>query len=188
MDGTIGLYSEVGRGTTFWIEIPLTPTARGTVENSDELAPGILARAAAHMGAGSAPKVRRLRGARILVAEDNATNQRVAQLILESGGHSVTIVDNGEKALAELEHGRFDIALFDLSMPIVSGIEALKAYRFTTRTPIPVLVLSANVTPQAIEECYSAGATEFVPKPLRASLLLDAIERHVGVAHRRGRK
>jgi two-component system, sensor histidine kinase RpfC len=75
--------------------------------------------------------VTKIRGARILVAEDNPTNQRVAQLILESGGHRVTIVNNGESALDALERASFDLALFDLSMPIVSGLEALKLYRFS---------------------------------------------------------
>jgi two-component system sensor histidine kinase RpfC len=81
---------------------------------------------------GPGAKVHKIRGARILVAEDNATNQRVAQLILESGGHHVTLVDNGEAALDALERGGYDLALFDLSMPLVSGLEALKLYRFTT--------------------------------------------------------
>ena len=137
---------------------------------------------AAHALAGGQPAtVHKLRGARILVAEDNPTNQRVAQLILESGGHRVTIVENGEKALDALERGGFDVALFDLSMPLVSGVEALKLYRFTTPNPIPVLILSANVTTEAIDECHRAGAAEFMPKPLRASLLLDAIERHLSM-------
>ena len=123
--------------------------------------------------------ISRLRGARVLVAEDNATNQRVTQLILESGGHTATIVGNGEAALDALEEGRFDIALFDLSMPVLSGIQALRMYRFTTAKPIPILILSANVTPDVIAECQRAGCAEFIPKPLRAASLLDAVERHL---------
>jgi two-component system sensor histidine kinase RpfC len=119
------------------------------------------------------------RRGRILVAEDNSTNQRVAQLILESRGHRVSIVNNGEAALDALEQGGFDIALFDLSMPGVSGLEALKVYRFTASKPIPVLILSANVTREAINECQQAGAAEFIAKPLRASILLNAIDRHL---------
>jgi len=115
----------------------------------------------------------------VLVAEDNATNQRVTRLILESGGHFATIVNNGEEALDALERGEFDIALFDLSMPVVSGLEALKMYRFVAAKPIPILVLSANVTVEAMEQCHSAGAAEFVQKPVRASLLLDAIDRNL---------
>jgi FixJ family two-component response regulator len=61
----------------------------------------------------------------------------------------------------------------------VSGLEALKLYRFTASKPIPVIILSANVTTEAIGECQRAGAAEFVAKPVRASLLLDAIERNL---------
>ncbi len=53
-------------------------------------------------------------------------------------------------------------------MPVVSGLEALKLYRFSTPKPIPVLILSANVTTECIGECQRAGAAEFIPKPLRA--------------------
>jgi len=123
--------------------------------------------------------ITKIRGARILVAEDNPTNQRVAQLILESGGHRVTIVNNGEAALDALERANFDLALFDLSMPIISGVEALKVYRFSTSNPVPVLILSANVTTEVIAECQRAGAVEFVPKPLRPGILLEAVERHL---------
>jgi len=103
----------------------------------------------------------------------------VTQLILESGGHVATIVDNGEAALDALEQGGFHLALFDLSMPGVSGLEALKLYRFTTPKPIPILILSANVTTDAISQCQAAGAAEFVAKPVRPSVLLDAIERQL---------
>lgn len=182
MGGTIGLESTVGVGSLFWIELPLERTEQQGLDLSQELTAGARSTPAAYsLAAGQPATVHKLRGARILVAEDNPTNQRVAQLILESGGHRVTIVENGEKALDALERGGFDVALFDLSMPLVSGLEALKLYRFTTSNPIPVLILSANVTTEAIDECHRAGAAEFMPKPLRASLLLDAIERHLSL-------
>ena len=178
MQGRIGLTSTVGQGSLFWFEVPLDYAEPQGLDLTSEL--GVARTSAAiHAATGPGAKVHKIRGARILVAEDNATNQRVAQLILESGGHHVTIVDNGEAALDALERGGFDLALFDLSMPLVSGVEALKLYRFTTPRPIPVLILSANVTTEAIAECERAGAAEFMPKPLRASLVLDAIERHL---------
>ena len=86
---------------------------------------------------GTQTKVTKIRGARVLVADDNNTNQRVAQMILESGGHRPTIVDNGEQALDALERGGFDIALFDLSMPVVSGLPGAKdvsVFYFKTNT------------------------------------------------------
>src|SRR4029077_20614182 len=107
---------------------------------------------------GGISKPSRIRGVRVLVSEDNPTNQRVTQLILESGGHFATIVNNGEEALDALERGGYDIALLDLSMPIVSGLEALKMYRFVATRPIPVLILAANVTVETMEQCHAAGA------------------------------
>lgn len=182
MGGAIGLESTVGVGSVFWIELPLERSEPQGLDLTNELTLDSRSASTAHALSASQPaSVHKLRGVRVLVAEDNPTNQRVAQLILESGGHRVTIVENGEKALDALERGGFDLALFDLSMPLVSGVEALKLYRFTTSNPIPVLILSANVTTEAIDECHRAGAAEFIPKPLRASFLLEAIERHVSM-------
>jgi two-component system sensor histidine kinase RpfC len=176
MGGRIGLESEPGRGSTFWIELELEAAQPQGLDLTDQFA-STKSSAAQTLAA----NVRRIRGARILVAEDNPTNQRVAQMILESGSHDVTIVENGEAALDALERGSFDLALFDLSMPVVSGLQALKLYRFTTPKPIPILILSANVTTEVMAECEQAGAAEFIPKPLRASHLLDAVERHLAV-------
>jgi two-component system sensor histidine kinase RpfC len=179
MGGKIGVFSEVNVGSVFWIELRLPHAEPQGVDLTEEFAANAKLTTAQAIEAARSGKVQKLRGARILVAEDNSTNQRVAQLILESGGHVVTIVENGELALDLLERGGFDVALFDLSMPIVSGLEALKLYRFSTKAPIPILILSANVTTEVIAECQNAGAAEFVPKPLRASYLLEAIERHL---------
>jgi len=185
MGGTIGMSSAVGVGSLFWFELrlpygePAGLDLTGEIAETNKLSATAVALSAAQMG-----KVTKIRGARILVAEDNPTNQRVSQLILESGGHRPTIVDNGEAALEELERGNYDLALFDLSMPVVSGLEALKLYRFTTPKPIPVLILSAHVTTEIIAECQDAGCAEFVPKPIRAGLLLDAIGRHLAPTDR----
>ena len=178
MGGRLGVESVVGAGSTFWIELPLPHAEPRGVDLTDALATGRNAPPSIHLATnGGVSKASRIRGARVLVAEDNATNQRVTRLILESGGHFATIVNNGDEALDALERGGFDIALFDLSMPVVSGLEALKLYRFTATEPIPILILSANVTAEAMQQCHAAGAAEFVQKPVRASFLLDAIDR-----------
>jgi two-component system sensor histidine kinase RpfC len=180
MGGQIGVDSRPDVGSLFWFEVPLQQCDPQGIDLSDELAAATrLSASTVEVRAGVAATVHRMRGARILVAEDNPTNQRVTELILESGGHVPTIVNDGEAALDALEQGGFHLALFDMSMPGVSGLEALKLYRFSTQKPIPIIVLSANVTKETIAQCQAAGAAEFVAKPVRPSILLDAIERHL---------
>ncbi|MBA3507442.1 MAG: response regulator [Betaproteobacteria bacterium] len=180
MGGKLGLASVEGVGSTFWFELSLPVAEPQGIDLVEELASTRKVQGPAYaLAAGQSATVHKIRGARVLVAEDNPTNQRVAQMILESGGHVATIVKNGEEALDALERGNFDVALFDLSMPVVSGLDALKLYRFAAARPIPVIILSANVTTAAVAECQLAGAAEFIAKPVRASLLLDAIERNL---------
>jgi two-component system sensor histidine kinase RpfC len=113
----------------------------------------------------------------ILVAEDNAINQKVVRGILEKTGHRVYVVENGEHALEALENHRFDLALFDLQMPVMDGLEALKIYRFTqiNGQGVPVVMLSADVTPEARDACLSAGAKGFLTKPIQAKTLLETV-------------
>jgi two-component system sensor histidine kinase RpfC len=180
MGGRLEVESTEGVGSTFWFELPLPHAEPAGIDLVEEFAAArVMTAPAQALKAGLGATVHKIRGARILVAEDNPTNQRVTRMILESGGHKPTIVNNGEEALDALERAHFDLALFDLSMPVVSGLEALKLYRFATESPIPVIILSANVTSDAVAECQRAGAAEFVAKPVRASILLDAVERNL---------
>ena len=115
-------------------------------------------------------------GLRILVAEDNPTNQKVIRKILESVGHQPQLVDNGEQALEALAHENFDLAIFDMQMPIMDGLDAIKIFRFAhPQTTLPFLVLTANATTEARKECQEAGASAFVTKPIDPKALLAQI-------------
>ena len=118
------------------------------------------------------------RSLRVLVADDNPTNREVLGRILERGGHTATLVGDGERALDALEASQFDIALIDRNMPRLSGIETVQAIRLTTgaRPRLPVVVLSADVTPEAKRECLEAGADAFLPKPIEAARLLEELQ------------
>jgi two-component system sensor histidine kinase RpfC len=115
---------------------------------------------------------------RLLVADDNATNREVIGRILERGGHSVTLVNDGEQVLDALEHEPFDTVLLDRNMPGIGGIQALQALRLMTRgrERVPVIMLSADVTTEAKREALEAGADAFLPKPIEALRLLEQIQ------------
>jgi two-component system, sensor histidine kinase RpfC len=98
--------------------------------------------------------------------------------ILERGGHTATLVSDGERALDALENARFDAALIDRNMPQLSGIETVQAIRLMqgARERMPVAVLSADVTPDARREALEAGADAFLAKPIEAARLLEELQ------------
>lgn len=118
-------------------------------------------------------------GIRVLVAEDNRTNQRVIAKILERAGHVAMLVDNGEAALDALEGGEFDfdIVLMDVNMPKMDGIEATKLYRMTELGSArrPIIALTADATPEAVERCIDAGMDACLTKPVEPQRLLEVI-------------
>jgi two-component system sensor histidine kinase RpfC len=118
----------------------------------------------------------------VLVADDNPTNREVLSKILERGGHAVKLVNDGEQALDAVEHGSFDIVILDRNMPGMSGVEALQAIRLMTRgrERLPVVLLSADVTPEAKREAFEAGADSYLAKPIEALRLLDEIHSLAG--------
>jgi two-component system sensor histidine kinase RpfC len=114
----------------------------------------------------------------ILVAEDNQVNQQVINGILRNAGHNVRIVDNGEKALDVLsdELDQIDMLILDMNMPEVSGVEVVQSLRFMdTSGQLPVIMLTADATPDAREKSLAAGANQFLTKPIDARRLLECI-------------
>ena len=122
------------------------------------------------------------RSLRVLVADDNPTNREVLGRILERGGHAATLVADGERALDALEAARYDIALIDRNMPRMGGLETLQAIRLTggARERMPVVMLSADATPEAKRECLEAGADAFLAKPIEAARLLEELQHLCG--------
>jgi two-component system sensor histidine kinase RpfC len=118
------------------------------------------------------------RALNILVAEDNKINQQVIQGILRNAGHNVRIARTGDKALDILSEDMesIDMVILDMNMPEVSGIEVVKSLRFMdTSGKIPVIMLTADATPEAKETSINAGANRFLTKPIDARALLESI-------------
>lgn len=116
---------------------------------------------------------------RILVADDNATNQKIVQQLLETAGHEVLLASDGEEALDLYETEAPDLAILDFNMPHRSGIEVIQAIRMLEPPGhrMPAIILSASVTPEARERAASAGADEFVGKPFDVAMLIHQIDR-----------
>jgi CheY-like chemotaxis protein len=110
-----------------------------------------------------------------LVAEDSLVNQALAIRILESNGHSVTVVSNGREAVEALSDDRFDVVLMDVDMPEMDGISATRAIRDRERSVgrrIPIVAVTAN---ENRDECLRAGMDAYLPKPLRLEPLSKAL-------------
>ncbi|HZI78729.1 MAG TPA: response regulator, partial [Vicinamibacterales bacterium] len=126
---------------------------------------------------------RAARALRVLVAEDNPTNQTLVSALLDQQGHHVTIVNNGRLAVERLAQEPFDLILMDVQMPEMSGLEATAAIREAERRTgghIPIVALTARAMTGDREQCLAAGMDAYVPKPLRADELFAAIDAIAG--------
>jgi CheY-like chemotaxis protein/HPt (histidine-containing phosphotransfer) domain-containing protein len=116
---------------------------------------------------------------RILVAEDNPVNQRVAVGLLERHGHSVAVANNGREAVEAVKRERFDVVLMDVQMPEMGGFEATAAIRASedgAATRLPIIAMTAHAMAGDRERCLQAGMDEYVTKPVRPAELLRVIE------------
>jgi signal transduction histidine kinase/DNA-binding response OmpR family regulator len=116
---------------------------------------------------------------RILVAEDNAVNRLLAQMLLEKRGHTVVTAGNGREALSLLALQSFDLVLMDVQMPEMGGLEATAAIREKekrTGQHLPVVAMTAEAMKGDEERCRQAGMDGYVAKPIKSSVLFAAID------------
>ena len=165
MEGRIGVDSVPGRGSRFWFTIPLI-TADASGPDSDETDASSI----------ELPGP----GLRILLADDNPTNQRIVELMLETYGYIIDVAGNGREALNLIRSGLpYDLILMDVQMPVMDGMSATRAIRAMS-TPIgdvPIIALTANVLPEQHQSYLDAGMDDFVAKPIEVEALLIAVAR-----------
>ncbi|HRD27886.1 MAG TPA: ATP-binding protein [Caulobacter sp.] len=163
MGGQIDATATPGEGAVFTVDLPLPRAELAAPET------------------GAQPEVEvSLQGLRVLAAEDHPTNQKVLQIVLEPFGVDLTIVGNGEEALAAFGDG-YDAVLMDMQMPVMDGLTATRLIRereaASGAEPALIIMLTANAMDDHVEAARLAGADLHVAKPLRPAQLFAALAR-----------
>ena len=120
---------------------------------------------------------------RVLLAEDNLVNQRLAARLVEKRGHTVVVVSTGREALMALARESFDLVLMDVQMPDMDGLEATAAIRRReqeSRIHVPIVAMTAHVMQGDAERCRDAGMDGYVSKPMKPEDLYAAIDQRHG--------
>lgn len=170
--GEIGVNSEPGAGSTFYLE---SHFRRGRAEDvtADHSATDI-----------SGSFVDKLRGARLLLAEDNEVNSELACELLRSQGIEVDPVFDGRAALQALSENEYDGVLMDTQMPVMDGYETTAALRRRNGLQdLPVIAMTANVMPADIERALDVGMNDHIAKPVDLDVMFRTLARWITPAH-----
>jgi CheY-like chemotaxis protein len=170
MGGRITVQSEFGKGSLFAFTAQFG-RASAVLEGADGI-----------KGLTSGSKTAIMTGPplRILLAEDNSVNQRLAMRVLEKRGHSIEVAATGTQALVALTRQSFDLVLMDVQMPEMNGLEATAAIRemeLSGGGHIPIIAMTAHAMKGDRERCLEAGMDGYITKPLKVDELFEAIDK-----------
>jgi len=165
MGGEIGVESTPGQGSTFWFTARLD---RATTSALSDALP-------------TAPATTSALTVRVLLAEDNHVNQKVARRILEQAGCQVDVAEHGLAAVSAVAATRFDLVLMDCQMPVMDGFAATAAIRESERERggghLPIVAMTASAMQGDRERCLAAGMDDYLSKPVRAADVQAVVER-----------
>ncbi|MGK0247577.1 MAG: PAS domain S-box-containing protein [Oleispira sp.] len=186
MDGEIGVESAEGKGSTFWFTLDLAnainvPSANKTIANKTITNKTIANKTIISGNDIKNDPIKKEPGlnGRVLIVEDNATNQKVSQLLLDKLGIHADIACNGLEALQVLENQPYDLVLMDCLMPVMDGFKASRKIRESDskvlNRSIPIVALTASTMKQDQEKCLAAGMNDFLSKPVEVDKLQQAL-------------
>jgi signal transduction histidine kinase/CheY-like chemotaxis protein len=165
--GTLGVSSQVGRGSEFIIRLPMGVAATGSW--------------AVNAGEHAVAKPVEQANALILIVEDNIVNQKVIKGLLTRKGYRMETAPDGSQALAMMEHYAFDAVLMDVQMPVMDGLEATRRIRAVDQwRKIPIIAMTAHAMSGDRERCLAAGMDAYLSKPVNSAELFRVLESHVG--------
>lgn len=173
--GEIGVESKTGQGSTFWFELPFetvdaTSKSKPQSKQNSKPAGTKLGLLESHTG----PSLK------VLVAEDNLVNQKLAKSLLLRLGHDVFLVDNGYDAALEVDKRKYDLVLMDMQMPVMGGMEATALIREKhARSELPIVGLTADFRKAELQKYIDAGMNYCVGKPIRLKELMSTIYKTV---------
>jgi signal transduction histidine kinase/CheY-like chemotaxis protein len=194
MGSRVEVSSELGQGSDFWfeLELPVAESALPVISGEAQskgmrslaapgaTVPGLPGTTAVHSSAQDQP----CKGIRVLLAEDNLTNQKLIRSLLTRLGADVTVANHGRSAIDQYFSNvmRYDVILMDCQMPGCDGFEATEEIRRRTQgsRQIPILALTANAEPTARARCIAAGMDDFLSKPIDLKELRDSLLRWTG--------
>lgn len=167
MGGRIGVHSEVGAGSTFWFELPLSVESTASTSVA-----GDTVKTARRLGAPDAAQ------RTLLYVEDNAANvSLVEQLIERRSDLKLLIATDGYSGVAMAREHLPDLILMDINLPGISGLDALKLLRDIPETAnIPIMALSANAVPHEIDQGLKAGFLQYLTKPIKIDQFMAALD------------
>lgn len=179
MGGDIGVTSEYGSGSTFWMEVGMEKsTGSGALAEIGRL---LLSEPPVSIIA------RRFGGVRILLAEDDLFNQEVALGLLEETGLIIDVVENGQLAVQKMMSDDYALVLMDVQMPVMDGLAATRHIRQQPgKSDLPILALTANAFDEDRKRCIEAGMSDYISKPVDPEMLFSLLLHWLEKSAKRG--